>query len=117
MTEYIAFLLAIVASSGEIGFRFVQTLVQIQQWIDGLMGTILGLNYQSFWVLVMLLVAIFFGWLLYRIGTKIGQVADALTAKNKTENDWQNFVNEFGWQAEVPIDEDLVDDALDEKLK
>jgi len=113
MTEYVAFLLAIVASSGEIGFRFVQTLVQIQQWIDGLMGTILGLNYQSFWVLVMLLVAIFFGWLLYRIGTKIGQVADALTAKNKQEKEWQGFLNEFDQEP----DDELVEDALDEKLK
>lgn len=112
MTEYVAFLLAIVASSGEIGFRFVQTLVQIQQWIDGLMGTILGLNYQSFWVLVMLLVAIFFGWLLYRIGTKIGQVADALNKQNETEKAWQNFANKFDQESE-----DEVEDALDEKLK
>jgi len=79
--------------------------------------TIFGLSYQVFWTVVSALVAVLFGWLLYRIGTKIGQVADALAVKNKQEKDRQEFVNEFGWQADVPIDEDLVDDALDEKLK
>jgi hypothetical protein len=112
MTEYLAFLLALIASSGDIGFRFVQTLVQIYHGIEGFMNTILGLDYQAFWVIVMLLIAAFFGWLLYRIGTKIGQVADALVTSNKIETEWQNFANEFDRETE-----DQVEDALDEKLK
>ena len=61
------------------------------------MQTIFGIefDYPSFWTIVTILVCAFFGWLLYRIGTKIGQVADALTAKNKQEKYWQGFLNEF----------------------
>lgn len=73
-------------------------------------------GYAWFWITVSLLIAAFFGaffgWLLYRIGSKIGQVADALVARNKTEAEWQNFANEFDRETE-----DQVEDALDEKLK
>jgi len=79
------------------------------------MQTIFGIefDYPSFWTIVTILVCAFFGWLLYRIGMKIGQVADALTAKNKQEKYWQGFLNEFDQEP----DDELVEDALDEKLK
>ena len=74
--------------------------------------TIFGLEYQPFWIIVTFLVSAFFGWLLYRIGSKIGQVADALNKQNETEKAWQNFANKFDQESE-----DEVEDALDEKLK
>ena len=78
------------------------------------MLTIFGIefDYPSFWTIVTILVCAFFGWLLYRIGTKIGQVADALNKQNETEKAWQNFANKFDQESE-----DEVEDALDEKLK
>jgi len=78
------------------------------------MQTIFGLefDYPSFWAVVTILVCAFFGWLLYRVGTKIGQVADALAVKNKQEKEWREFLNEFDQEPD-----ELVEDALDEKLK
>jgi len=75
-------------------------------------NTIFGLEYQPFWVIVAFLVSAFFGSLLWWIGYQIARLTDVFIERNKQEKDWQNFVNKFDQESD-----DLVDDALDEKLK
>ena len=76
--------------------------------------TIFGVTipYQPFWVIVTFLVCAFFGSLLWWIGYQIARLTDVIIESNKQEAEWQNFVNKFDQEPD-----ELVEDALDEKLK
>jgi hypothetical protein len=58
IVEYIAFLLFLIAASSETGFKFVQILVQIQQWIEKALAWIVVNKYYSFWTAVFLITSI-----------------------------------------------------------
>jgi hypothetical protein len=61
IAEWIAFGLFLIATSGDAGWKFVNTLVQIVTWIDNLMGNILGLPYSEFWVIALTVIGFVFG--------------------------------------------------------
>jgi len=50
--------------------------------------------------------------LLWWIGYQIARLTDVIIESNKQEAEWQNFVNKFDQEPD-----ELVEDALDEKLK
>ena len=55
IVEYIGLLLFFIAFSSDAGFKFVQILIQSVRWFD---MNILGMDYQTFWLIFIILVAV-----------------------------------------------------------
>jgi len=80
--EWIAFGLFMIAASGDAGWKFVHTLVIIQQWIEGVMGTMFGLPYNDFWVIALIIIGIYFGIPIWWIAISQHKIRKSLENSN-----------------------------------